>query len=443
MKNPKVSSMFRTALLLAATLLAACSAFKDKEEPRLQGTRISVTQRGDVLKPTPGADAEPFILPAPAATPNWPTVGGNAAHAPGQVALPANVMRAWSRSIGTADSALINPPIVHSGRVFAMTDNDEVTAYSLFKGKELWQVRLPLDEKNITSSGGLAVEGDLLFVTTGSGQVFALTASSGKKVWEVSLGVPLRAAPTADGQRVFVVSHDNRTFALNALDGALLWTHSGVEEALAFQQAAPIASANGIVVVPYNSGEVYALRGTDGRYIWHDTLTTPFTGQDPDSTVTSIAAPPVVADGLVYVVGLNGGLSAYGLANGQRFWRVNLTSGQMPLVAGFQIFALTDDGRLVCLNRKDGTIRWVAALNDMLPKFDDKGQRLFTGPILAGGRLIVATSDGFALSLAPETGAKVASTSLGEGINVPPVVADNTLLFLTQQGELIAFRPKQ
>ncbi len=432
----------RASFLLLALFLTACSSFQSTPEPKLSGTRISITARAESLQPTPGAQSEPFIIPQPQSMQNWGQTASNAAHAPGHVVLAPNVVRAWSRSLGTASSALINSPIVHSGRVIAMTDNDEVTAYALTTGKELWQARLPLAEEDLTTSGGLAVAGDLLFITTGSGQVFALTASTGKKVWESNLSVPLRAAPTVEGQKLFVTSHDNRTFALNALDGSLLWTHSGVEETLAFQQAAPIASANGIALVPYNSGEIYALRATDGRYIWHDTLTTPFTGQDPANTVTSIAAPPVIADGLVYVVGLSGGLSAYGLANGQRFWRADITSGQMPIVAGFQIFILTDDGKLLCLNRKDGGIRWVSTLSNYLPKSKEDTARLFTGPVLAGGRLIVATSDGYALSLNPQNGERIASTQLDAGVGVSPIVADNTLIFLTEEGELIAFRPK-
>jgi hypothetical protein len=60
----------------------------------------------------------------------------------------------------------------------------------------------------------------------------------------------------------------------------------------------------------------------------------------------------VVADGIVYTVGLNGGVAAYGLMNGQRFWKTPINSSQMPWVAGYQLFVLTDKGELACLNRR-------------------------------------------------------------------------------------------
>lgn len=432
----------RRSLLLLPLALAAC--FSSTQTKPLAGPRLDVTLQPTMLQANPAATSETFEIPAAQNLPNWGQRGANASHTPGHAELPQSVVRAWTYSLGGGigkASALLNPPVVHSGRLFAMNTKGEVTALDAKTGKRLWEVRLPYIKKSeATLSGGLAVLGNLLFATTGDGQVFALTASSGKQVWVTPLGVPLRAAPTVEGERVFVTSHDNRLFALNALDGSLVWTHSGMEESLSLLASAAPASANGAVAVPYTSGEIYVLRASDGRYIWHDTLTSPFTGQDPESTVTAIAAPPVIADGLLYVTGLNGGLSAYGLADGQRYWKVDILTSQMPIVAGMQIFALTEKGEMVGLNRKDGAIRWVADLNANLPESSD--HRYWSGPILAGNRLIATSSDGYAISIAPQTGKRVAATQLDDPTTLPPIVADGALYFLTDDARIICFRAK-
>lgn len=431
-------------LIPAVLAVSGCSAFKDEEKPKLVGPRIDVTLQPTELAPSASAGMEAFQVPPAAEPSDWAQTAGNAAHQPGHLALPKNVTRAWSFSMGGGSgsgSAILNPPVISAGRVFATNTNAEVVALDAKTGKKLWERRLPLDEKgNASVSGGVAVAGNLLFVTTGEGKIFALTASTGKEAWRSDLGVPLRAAPTVEGERLFVTSHDNRVFGLNALDGSLLWTHSGMEERLSLLRAASPASANGVVAVPYSSGEIYALRATDGRYIWHDTLTSPFSGQDPESTLTSIAAPPVIADGLLYVVGMNGGLSAYGLANGQRFWKADILTSQLPIVVGYQIFALTENGEMVALNRKDGAIRWVTDLNKKVGKENDK--RLWTGPVLAGGRLIAASSDGVAVSIDPQNGKVLASTDLGDPVTLTPIVAEDGLYFLSDKGRIICFRAK-
>ncbi len=432
-----------TTMALAATMvLAGCGVWKDEAAAPLQGERIDVTLQPTLLQASPMADREPFDIPAPEVMENWGMRGGNAAHLPGHVALPAQVKRAWTYKLGGKmgrGAALLNPPIVHSGRLFAVNTEGDITALDARTGKRLWEARLPFKEGDKARvTGGLAVLGNLLFATTGDGQVFALTATSGKQAWKTDLAVPLRAAPTVEGERVIVTSHDNRTFTLNALDGTLVWTHSGMDERLSLLASPAPAVANGAVAVPYSSGEIYVLRASDGRYIWHDSLTSSFSGQDPESTVSAIAAPPVIADGLVYVVGLNGGLSAYGLANGQRFWRIDVLTSQMPIVAGMQMFALTEKGEMLAINRRDGSVRWVSDLSVGLPAAETA--RYWSGPVLAGGRLMATSSDGYAVSIKPESGEKIAQTNLDEPVTLPPIVADGGLYFLTDSGRIIAFR---
>ena len=428
------------AFSLAATSLTGCFSMTAKTTPVLEGERLNITFQPSGLTANPAAQAEELVLPEAVVNPYWGQVGGVPSHAAGQLALPAKVVRAWSSSIGTGASrgaALLNPPVVHAGRVFGLDTQGHITALDIQNGKQLWRATLEVKEEELAKlSGGIAVTGDLLFATTGSGQIFCLQASTGKQVWEIDLGVPLRAAPTVDGDRVFVTSHDSRVFALSALDGKLQWTHSGLEETLGSLRAAPSASANGVVAVPYSSGELYILRATDGRYLWHDALSTAFTGQDPAATLTSIASPPVIADGIVYAGGLGGGLSAYGLAGGQRFWKTDITTSQPFVVASSALFVLTDKGELAALNRRDGLIRWVTNVAKDLPA----NNRNWSGPIFAGGRLIVASTDGYAVSINPTTGERLAATELGEPVSLSPIVADNMLFFLTDKGRIIAFK---
>lgn len=430
-------------VLPAALLLAGC--FAGEEKPRLEGERLNITMQPAALAANPAAGRVAFMLPEAQALENWAQVGAESGHAPGHIALPAGVKRAWSASIGSGNSrgnALLTPPVVHSGRVFAIDTRGVVSAFNAKTGERVWRISLPVkNRKEAQVAGGIAVSGNLAFITSGTGEVFALSADKGELVWQTPLDVPLRAAPTVFGESVFVLSHDNRVFALSALNGGLLWTHSGMEETLAPLTAASPAVANGAIAVPYTSGEVYVLRASDGRYIWHDTLVSSFNLQDPEMTLSAIAAPPVIADGVLYVVGMNGGLSAYGLVNGQRFWRTELATSQLPIVAGAQIYVLTDEGELAALNRQDGLTRWVSDLNSMLPEKNDK--RLWVGPVLAGNRLIVASNDGFALSINPQSGKMVANTELDAGVSLSPVVADGGLFFLTETGKLIAFRSEE
>lgn len=72
---------------------------------------------------------------------------------------------------------------------------------------------------------------------------------------------------------------------------------------------------------------------------------------------------------------------------------------------------------------------------------DDKsGEIVWTGPVLASNRLIIASSIGKAYSISPYTGKMLGAVDLPDEVTIPPIVADRTLIFVTDEGELVAYR---
>src|SRR3546814_8606253 len=68
--------------------------------------------------------------------------------------------------------------------------------------------------------GGAAVDGDIVYATSGVGDVAALKASDGSVIWKVKPAGPLRGAPTIAFGGVYVITQDNQILALNAANGA-------------------------------------------------------------------------------------------------------------------------------------------------------------------------------------------------------------------------------
>ena len=90
------------------------------------------------------------------------------------------------------------------------------------------------------------------------------------------------------------------------------------------------------------------------------------------------------------------------LTTGQRLWELNIAGIATPWVAGDWVFVVTDDAKLICISRQNGHIRWI----NQLPQFEQpkskKGQIDYSGPVLAGGRLIVAGSNGALINVDPD-----------------------------------------
>ena len=120
--------------------------------------------------------------------------------------------------------------------------------------------------------------------------------------------------------------------------------------------------------------------------------------------------------------------------------RRDIGGSETPWLAGNHLFVLSNDNELIALGRDNGVIRWVT----QLPRFDDPedrdGKLYWTGPVLAGNRLIVAGTRGRILEFSPETGDMINEWSVKRSISVPPVVAGGVLYLLADDGTLMAYR---
>ena len=427
----------------AAVLLAGCGLFRGNEEPRLPGERVSVLTLNDRIVADPGLVGVQVRLPAPYANDEWPQAGGHPTHAMHHVALPQAVSRAWRVSVGAGASRerrIVAPPVVAGGVVFVMDTEANVSAIRAADGAQLWRRSVaPAFEERGAIGGGLAVDGGRLFVATAYGDLLSLDLGNGATVWIQHIGLPLRGAPTVADGRAFVLSNDNQLHAVAAGTGEILWTHAGIQEFAGLLAGASPAVAGDTVVVPYSSGEFFALRAENGREVWTDSLSR--TGRlSALAEISDIAGLPVVDRGLVFVVGHVGRMVAVDVRSGLRVWEQEVASVQSPWVAGSFLFAVTINAEVLAVSREDGRVRWVQQLR----AFENEATRnravQWAGPVLAGDRLLLASSTGEVVALSPYDGRILGSLQLGAGMSIPPLVADGAVYFLTDDAALHAFR---
>ena len=432
------------ALLAAAFGLTACDTFFGEEDgPPLPGERISVLRLNRTLVPDPALSDLRVRLPEPYANTEWPQPGGFSTHAMQHLAAGESLNKAWTSSVGQGsgdDRFILAQPVVAGGRIYAMDAGDSVTAFDAQGGGQAWRVDLtPEGEDDGLFGGGLAVDGGQLFVTSPYGQVAALDTGSGKVLWQVKLPGPLRAAPAASGGRVFVVTTDNQLFALAQDDGRQLWNYTGIAQDAGLLGGSTPAVAGPVVVAAFSSGELFAFGVDSGRTLWSDSLAGSARG-DAVATLADIRGLPVIDRGRVIAVSNSGTLTAIDLERGGRLWNASIGSSQTPWVAGDFVYILSNNDEVVCLTRDEGRVRWIQSL----PQFQNEAERenpiAWAGPVLVGYRLVVTNSAGDAISLSPYTGEALGRIQLSSSAHLPPIVANNTMYLLSDNGELTAFR---
>ena len=389
----------------------------------------------------------PVALGAAQGNAEWSHRAGSASRAMPHLALGTAPQRAWSAQIGPADTRRLRAsvaPVVSGGTVFAMDARNRVTALAAGSGGTIWSADLtPAGESpEGASGGGMAVAGGRLYVTTGFGDLVAMDAASGAVIWRQRFDGPVSGAPAVAGGTVYVTGRDGTGWAVNAANGRQIWVHVGLRQSSGVMGGTAPAVADRAVIMPTSAGQVTALDRAKGEPVWAGAVA----GQRARRAagfVVDVTGDPVVSGGKVFVGSAAGRTAAFRLDTGEMLWEAR--EGAMGPVwpVGNAVFQVSDDGRLIRLDAATGETVWAVPLGHFTN--DRPRRQLGTvahfGPVLAGGRLVVASSDGLIRFFAPDSGALLGSVAMqGGGAAAAPAVAGGTLFVLTTGGQVQAFR---
>ncbi|TPG22607.1 pyrrolo-quinoline quinone [Sphingomonas koreensis] len=435
---------FRTPVAVAALMaLSACGIFKGAKKTPLLGNRVPILVSENDAKPDPALANVQVLLPDPVANTEWTQSGGNSAKSMGHLALGDTLSRAWTAKIagGSNRERLAAAPIVADGRLYAIDVTATVHSFASDTGAAGWSTQISEGTENSSArfGGGVSYDAGKLYATDGLGDVVALNAADGAVVWRAKPGGPLRGSPTIANGQLYVLSQDNQLYALSEADGKVVWTGSGsLESQGVFGVAAP-AAAQGTVVAGFSSGELNAYRYENGRDLWGDALSrTSITTSV--SSLSDIDADPVIDQGQVYAVGQGGRMVALEIVTGQRLWEQDFASLSTPWVSGEWVFVVTDDAKLVCIARGTGKIRWLAQLPAFKNQKKHKGAITWSGPVLAGNRLVLVNSEGQIVFASPQTGEIGQTIETKSSFSLSPVVSNDTLYLLDHDGQILAYR---
>ncbi len=445
----------RVLLSLALLAVATLSGCADKEVI-LPGPRFDVTAPLDASMPQEGKPApvpappEPnrsvaISLPAQVRLAEWTHRGSNARHLAPHSALSPQPVRIWSAPIGQGNSRryrIAATPVVAGGRIFTMDSQASVAATSV-GGGALWStdVSPAADTKDDGIGGGLAFGEGKLFVTTGFGELLALDPVTGAVVWRQRFGSPVTGAPTVDRGIVYVVTRDSSAWAVNAADGLQRWQLTGAPEKAGMTVAAGPAMSDRLVILPLPSGEVVGALRQGGVQTWSGFVKGERVGR-AYTEVSGLGADPVVAGATTYVGNLSGRTVALATETGERLWTAEEGAYSMIAVGGGSLFLVNDQADLVRLNAATGERIWSV----QMPYFENpkprRQQAIFAhfGPVMAGGRLVVASSDGLLRFFSPTDGSLVGTVELPGGAASAPVVVGGVLYVVAGNGQLHAFR---
>lgn len=435
--------------ICAFMLLTACA----EEDVYLPGKREnirSILQDPDLAAPLAG-DVKPantsraIALGAASNNTSWNHAPGTPKYRTSHPALRSAVQQIWTASIGEGDSRkqrITADPVVSGGRVFTLDANARVTATSI-QGETIWTRDLtPVpDSAGQGTGGGLAVEEQTVYVSIGYGVLAALDVTTGAPRWTQKLEATGTGTPTIYGDLVYITSGDDTGWALDKASGRIEWQVGGSSSLNNVLGAPAPAVTDKFVIFAFGSGEVQGAFRRGGLPRWSASVV----GKRPGralSAVSDVTSAPVVSGDRVFVGNQSGRLAALNVESGQRLWTARDGAIGPVWPIGGSVFAITDLNELVRLDATDGTRIWGVPLPNFVKQKPLRQSRVVAhyGPVVAGGRVIVASNDGLLRSFDPTNGSLTSSVAIDGGATTAPVIAGGVLYVVSTKGQLHAFR---
>jgi outer membrane protein assembly factor BamB len=248
---------------------------------------------------------------------------------------------------------------------------------------------------------------------------------------------------------VYAVSLDNTLLTFDVATGAPSWNFQALAESARILAASSPAVSGDTVVAAFGSGELVALRTTNGNDIWNEALSRA-SRTSALSEIRDIPGRPVIYQGDVFAVSHSGVFAATDLRTGQARWSLPVVGVTAPWPAGDVVYVVSKTGEVICASRESGQIYWIKNLNEGFKSkkkggiFGIGGQRqnrpIWSGPLLAGERLLMVGQTGEMVAMNAKTGEIVKRLELKGASTLSPIAMGDTVYVVTQEADLIAIR---
>lgn len=338
-----------------------------------------------------------------------------------------NVERIWSTSVGKAGGYLFSP-IAVGDAVYAAGQSGTVAKIDGKTGKEIWRTKLHTD-----LSAGVGGDGNLTAVGALRGGVYVLD-SNGKLLWMANVPGEVISPPLVGNGLVVVRTIDGQVNGFNAQTGELKWVYHNRAVPLNLRvSAGMIFAGDAAVLAGFPGGGLSAINLKTGDDYWQAPVSYP-KGVTEVERINDVTGAPTLVGARTCAVTFQGRIGCFDVNSGRMIWDKSFSSATGTAQDSRTVVASDDWSVVTAFSADDGRQLW---RNDKL-KSRDLG-----APLLFGPSVVLGDYKGFVHFLSLDDGSFVARVKTdSSGIMAAPVVAGDTLVVQTRDGELFGFRPR-
>ncbi len=327
----------------------------------------------------------------------------------------------WSQRLGKLDFPLV--PAARDGQVVVADSGGTLIAFVAETGAELWRA-----SAGGALAAGVGSDGRYSSVVTRRNEV--VTFDGAREIWRRRVPSSVVTPPFVAGERVFVLGVDRAVHAFDAQDGRRLWTLQRPGDALTLELPGVLGAYRNTLLVG-NGARLLGVDPLRGSVLWDAAMASP-RGTNEVERLADLVGPPVRQGPRVCARAFQSAVACADAERGATLWTRN-TGGIQPLGG--------DAERVFGADAVDRISAWRADNGDVVWTSERLLNRGLSGALAMGPFVVFGDFEGYLHFLDAASGEpQLRLATDGSQVVGVPLLAGSTLLVVTRDGGLFAFR---
>ena len=308
--------------------------------------------------------------------------------------------------------------------VYSIKRQEVIFKYNFYKKKF----------KKLKKNLNLIINNNVIYASDNIGYVYAINYKNKKLLWAINLKIPLRSNLKIIKDKLITSDQDNTIYILNKKNGNRLGLIPTEEITLKNEFINSLASDGRSFYYLNTYGSLYSVDEQDNRINWFINLNSSLS-QNPGNLFYS---NPLQIYNDRIIISTDPYLYVLNKINGSSILKISIISIVNPIISGQNLFLITKDNLLVCIDLKSGRIIYSLSISQEIAKFlNSKSKSIDVKDLsLLDNKLFVFLSNSYSIEFSV-TGSLIDINKLPAKLNSSPIFIDGSIIYLNKQKKLI------
>ena len=381
--------------------------------------------------------SEQILLSNPKKNLSWEMSGLNNQNFLGNIYLPSIENNFLKKKVGKNKffiSKIKTPFLIINNNI--IISDDRGTIFNINnKGNLKWKKNIyKKTYKNIYKNLVFSIYKNIIYVADNIGFIYAIDLKNGNIIWIKNNSIPLKSNIKVYDNKIFLIDYDNKIISLNTNDGSKVWQVLSISSFIKSQSLLSLAvSTDGDLIAINSSADLFKIEANSGNTFWSKNFAKFVTLDATDFLKTS----QILLSDDDIIFSADSSIYSYNILSSITNWETQVSSTDVPIVDGNNIFIVTKNGYFVILNKNTGKIISSNYILKILKK--KKRDTNITGFIMGSGKIYSVTLNGFLIVSSVISGKVEKYIKIGETIKSSPIINNGKLYILTENSKIYGF----